>query len=97
MFLDAPSGDVYIPPDGYTAKRLMCVTNEKANITWVYADGEELNSVTYGIIRVNDTASAMSISHQLVNTLPGKVTGEQIYCQAGNMQSTKFLLHRGGK
>ena len=97
MFLHASSGTVYIPPNGFFAKRVTCITNKKASISWVYDDGVVLDPALYGIMTLNDTASAMDISRQLFVNVPGRLTILQIHCQAGNISSTKFLFQLGGK
>ncbi|XP_062500138.1 uncharacterized protein LOC134177381 isoform X2 [Corticium candelabrum] len=95
MFLHASSGTVYIPPNGFFAKRVTCITNKKASISWVYDDGVVLDPALYGIMTLNDTASAMDISRQLFVNVPGRLTILQIHCQAGNISSTKFLFQLG--
>ncbi len=82
---------MYIPPpSGFPAKTVTCVTNEKASIRWVFADGVVLDPALYGIRTLNDTASAIDISQQLAVKVPGSLTFLQIHCQAGNINSTKF-------
>ena len=88
---------MYIPPSGFSAKTVTCVTNEKASITWVFADGVVLDPALYGIRTLNDTASAIDMSQQLLLNLPGRITFLQIHCQAGNINSTKFGFREGGK
>ena len=97
-FLEAPSGIVYIPPNNFPAKRVLCVTNEKANITWAYEDsGVELKPPQYPIVVLNDTASAMNVSQQVAGTLPGFFTRRRVHCLAGSVSSTSFLFQFGGK
>ena len=97
-FREAPSGTVYIPPNSFPAKRVLCVTNEKANITWAYEDsGDELKPSEYPIVVLNDTASAMDVSEQVASTLPGAFTRRQVHCLAGSVSSSSFLFQYGGK
>ena len=97
-FLEAPSGIVYIPPTNFAAKRVLCVTNEKASITWAYEDsGVELKPSQYPIVVLNDTASAMNVSEQVTGTLPGLFTLRRVHCLAGSVDSSSFLFQFGGK
>ena len=100
MFLN-PRGPeietIYIPPNGYPAKTVQCVTNASANITWVYEDGTPLHPTVYGITTLSEYASAMSVSLQWVSNVPGKVLVQKIHCQAGSTNSTEFKFEKGGK
>ena len=97
-FLEAPSGIVYISPNNFPPKRVLCVTNEKADITWAYLDsGVELKPFQYPIVVLNDTASAMDVRRQDALNLPGSFTLSRIRCQAGNVNSSSFLFQYGGK
>ena len=101
MFLN-PRGPgikiIYIPPEGYLAKTVQCVTNASANITWVYGDGTQLPPTQYGITTLSEHISAMNVSFQWLNSgLPAKVLTQKIHCQAGSAISQKFELKQGGE
>ena len=77
---------------------MLCVTNEKANITWAYVDsGVELKSTEYPIVVLNDTASAMNVSQTVASTLPGAFTLHRVHCLAGSVSSSSFFFKYGGK
>ena len=87
---------IYIPPRGYPAKTVQCVTNASANIIWVYEDGTPLDPTNYGITTLSEHASAMNVSFQWLLNVPVRAFLDKIHCQAGSTSSTEFRLAQGG-
>jgi hypothetical protein len=96
-FTREPSATVYIPPDGFPGKYVICATNEPASIVWRYhvAPEIELDSMTYNITVLSPKSSGLFLTSQLSLTAPGRFILHAIRCEVGNVTSRDFRFIPG--
>ena len=101
VFIDAPSGKIYIPPPGYPAKEVACRTNATASIKWIQDPGaNELDGNVFNIIKKSNTSSVMRLKYEdiigqvfVILLLPA----HEFYCKAGTARSSTFDFAFGGR